>query len=83
MPAGQRLDGIGGFTCYGLIENCSDQGDQAGLPITLADDVILKKDVPEGGKILRRDVEADDSRIDFRTYALAVEISRRLETESL
>jgi predicted homoserine dehydrogenase-like protein len=82
LKAGARLDGIGGYSCYGLIENCGDQGADPGIPMTLADEVVLKKDVPEGGKILRRDVEADESRIDFRTYALAVEASRRLEAES-
>ena len=52
LKKGDELDGIGGFTCYGLIENCIDQGDSPGIPICLADQVFLKKDIKKDEKII-------------------------------
>jgi predicted homoserine dehydrogenase-like protein len=43
LRRGERLDGPGGYACYGLIENCSDT--PAGLPICLSDGAILLRDV--------------------------------------
>jgi predicted homoserine dehydrogenase-like protein len=71
LKQGETLDGIGGYCCYGLIENCADQGDDPGLPICLAEDVTLKRDVMQGEKILLRDVAYDPERLDFRLFALA------------
>jgi predicted homoserine dehydrogenase-like protein len=79
LKAGERLDGIGGYACYGLIENCADQVEAPGLPIAFSDDLVLRRDVPVDGKILRHDVEIPSERVDFRTYELAREASRRME----
>lgn len=48
----ENLDGIGGYTCYGLIENCAQNEEHPGLPICLTEDVILKRDVAKDEKIL-------------------------------
>jgi predicted homoserine dehydrogenase-like protein len=73
LNAGDILDGIGGYACYGLIENCHDQGDQPGLPICLADQVTLNKDIARDSKILLADVEFAPDRLDFVLYAKALE----------
>lgn len=57
LPAGSRLDGIGGFSCYGLIES-SPVGE--GLPICLAEGAILNRDVQADERISRDDVDFPD-----------------------
>ncbi len=68
LSPGDLLDGPGGFTCYGLIENMADQKDKEGLPICLADDVRVKRDIKKDAKILLRDVEYDPARADYAGY---------------
>jgi len=63
LRKGEKLDGIGGYTCYGLIENCAQNEDHPGLPICLADDVTLKRDVSKDGKILMTDVNYDPNEV--------------------
>lgn len=71
LQAGETLDGLGGYTCYGLIENCSENEKSPGLPICLAEDVVLNKDVAKDKKILLQDVTYDSNRPDFQLYTLA------------
>jgi predicted homoserine dehydrogenase-like protein len=71
LSKGEKLDGIGGYTCYGLIENCSENQNLPGLPICLADDVVLSRDVAKDEKILLREVSYDSNRADYRLFALA------------
>ena len=73
LPQGTTLDGVGGYACYGLIENCADQGQSPGLPICLAKDVVLKRNVPKDSKILLLDVTYDPHRLDFALYFKAKE----------
>jgi predicted homoserine dehydrogenase-like protein len=68
LRKGEKLDGVGGFTCYGLIEKTDSRGIPGGLPICLAEQVALKHDVPKDGRILLDDVEYDGQRIDFNLY---------------
>jgi len=75
LKGGDRLDGIGGYACYGLIENCMDNPDAPGLPICLAEDLALRRDVAKDEKILLADVDYDPSRLDF-------ELFRRAQAES-
>jgi len=63
LKAGERLDGMGGFTCYGLIdsyENCRRNDD---LPIALSVDCVLKRDVAKDQAISYRDVELPTGRL--------------------
>lgn len=60
----EALDGLGGFTCYGLIENCAD-APRPGLPICLAEGVTLKRDIGRDERIQLEDVEYDPGRLDF------------------
>lgn len=71
----ETLDGIGGFACYGLIENI-DTLRPAGLPICLAEGVTLKRDIAPDGRILLEDVEVDPHRPDFDLYAKALGVPR-------
>lgn len=76
LHAGETLDGIGGYTCYGLIENCLDNVQHPGLPICLAEGVVLQRDVAKDGKVYLDDVRYDRARFDFETHARALSLSR-------
>lgn len=63
LRAGETLDGMGGFTCYGLIdtyENCR-RGDY--LPMALSVDCRLKRDIAKDQPISYRDVELPAGRL--------------------
>jgi len=75
---GEKLDGLGGYTCYGLIENCNQDETNPGLPICLADEVTLRRDVSKDKKIHMDDVEYDIHRSDFTLFSKALDESRRL-----
>lgn len=75
LKAGEKLDGIGGYTCYGLIENYADNIENPGYPICLAEDVILKRDVLKDRKIFMEDLDVDTNRFDVKLYHKAVEYS--------
>jgi predicted homoserine dehydrogenase-like protein len=80
LRKGDRLDGIGGFTCYGLIENCFGDEGNPGLPICLAEDVALKSDVLRDEKICMDDIVYDPGRMDYVLYAKARECSCQRQT---
>jgi predicted homoserine dehydrogenase-like protein len=71
------LDGIGGYACYGLIENGSDQDQDPGLPICLAQGVTLTKPVGRDSRLRLGDVAYDPDRADFRMHRYAVEQARK------
>jgi len=45
LKAGERLDGIGGFCAYGLIENTREARAAEALPIGLSEGCILRRDM--------------------------------------
>lgn len=63
LKAGEVLDGIGGFTCYGTIENSGVC--QAGnmLPMGLSQDCRLERDVPKDYAITYADIELPEGRL--------------------
>lgn len=74
LKAGEKLDGIGGYACYGLIDNCAiDNGNEGhpGLPICLAEDIVLRRDITRDSPVLLSDVELPVSRCDFDLYRCA------------
>ena len=73
LKAGQTLDGMGGYAAYGLIENMSDNIDNPGIPICLAENVKVKRDIPRDQKILLSDVDIDKSQPSFDLYLKAIE----------
>jgi predicted homoserine dehydrogenase-like protein len=75
LEQGESLDGVGGYTCYGLIENCVDNIESPGLPICLADGIALKRAIRRDEKILLADVNYDSSAMEFELFARAQEYS--------
>lgn len=68
LRCGERLDGIGGYACYGLIENCHEAGHRSGLPICLADDVTLLRDVAADERLSLSDVSFREDDAAHRLY---------------
>jgi predicted homoserine dehydrogenase-like protein len=68
LKAGERLDGIGGFHCYGLITPAVQAHAEGMLPIGLADYARLTHDIAKDGPITRDAVvfEEDNLAIDLR-----------------
>jgi predicted homoserine dehydrogenase-like protein len=63
LKAGEKLDGMGGFTCYGLIDsydNCR-RGDY--LPMALSVDCRLKRNIAKDQPLSYRDVELPAGRL--------------------
>ena len=58
LKAGERLDGIGGFCTYGLIDNATAARATAALPIGLSEGCVLRRDVSKDSVLSFDDVEA-------------------------
>jgi len=58
LKAGERLDGIGGFCTYGLIDNASAARGMAALPIGLSDGRVLRRDITKDQVLSFEDVDA-------------------------
>lgn len=65
LRQGETLDGIGGYTCYGLIENASKN---QGLPICLAENIILNRSILKDEKIKMVDVDYSSNKFGFDLY---------------
>ena len=78
LSRGDTLDGIGGYACYGLIDNCRGPGSHTGLPICLADGVVLERDLERDEPVALADVRYDPDRFDFSLYGRALEASAAL-----
>jgi predicted homoserine dehydrogenase-like protein len=58
LSAGEALDGIGGFACYGLIDTMS--GAEGMLPVGLAEHAIMKRPVSQDQPVKLEDVEINE-----------------------
>ena len=74
LKAGETLDGEGGFTVWGKLVPARRSVDMAALPIGLAKDVGVTRDVAAGEIVTRHDVTLDEG-----SQAMAL----RLETEAM
>lgn len=63
LKAGEVLDGIGGFTCYGMIENSEVCRAEHLLPIGLSEGCCLVRDIPTDQAITYTDVELPAGRL--------------------
>lgn len=63
LKAGERLDGMGGYTCYGLIDTYDNCRRDDYLPMALSVDCRLKRDVAKDRPISYRDVELPAGRV--------------------
>jgi predicted homoserine dehydrogenase-like protein len=69
LKAGELLDGIGGFTCYGMIENSSTCKAENLLLMGLSEGCTLMRDIPKDGVITNADVEKPKGRLIDRLRA--------------
>lgn len=56
LKAGERLDGIGGFCSYGLIDNATAARGTSALPIGLSEGCVLRRDVAKDSALSFDDV---------------------------
>ncbi len=63
LKAGERLDGIGGFCSYGLIDNALSARTMAALPIGLSEGCLLLRDILKDDVISFHDVEQPSGRL--------------------
>jgi len=57
LKAGERLDGVGGFCAYGLIDNAASARSMAALPIGLSENCVLRRDVAKDSVLSFDDVD--------------------------
>ena len=72
LKAGEILDGEGGFCVWGKQTQADVSLARGLLPLGLAHDVKLKRDIPEGGALSWSDVDVDAS-------DTAVKVRREME----
>lgn len=63
LKAGERLDGVGGFCSYGLIDNRATARAVDALPIALSEGCILRRDLPKDSVISFADVDSPRGRL--------------------
>lgn len=63
LRSGERLDGIGGFCTYGLIDNYAAARAEDALPIALSEGCVLVRDVRKGCAIGFADVKMPGTRL--------------------
>ena len=63
LKAGEVLDGIGGFTCYGMIENSGDCQAENLLPMGLSEGCRLRRNIQKDMVISYSDVELPPGRL--------------------
>lgn len=61
LKEGEVADGIGGYCCYGLLDNMDTPGIEGAVPIGLIEGSIMKRPVKEGRLIRWDDVELPDN----------------------
>lgn len=63
LKAGERLDGVGGFCAYGLIDTDERAGADDALPISLSEGCVLRRDVPKDSVVSFNDVTMPATRL--------------------
>jgi predicted homoserine dehydrogenase-like protein len=63
LKAGERLDGVGAFCSYGLIDNRAAARAVGALPIGLSEECVLRRDVAKDEVISFDDVESPRGRL--------------------
>lgn len=72
LAEGERLDGLGGFACYGLIDNCGANAAHPGLPICLAEGTHLTRAVGRDQPIRMVDLRLSEHHDALSLYRDAV-----------
>ena len=73
LKAGEMLDGEGGYTVWGKLLPASTSLEQRTLPLGLAHQVKVIRDVPEGDTVTWDDVEMDTS---LKAYSIRKEFEK-------
>jgi len=68
LKAGERLDGIGGYTTYGTIENTEIARNQNLLPMGLSEDCILKNDIKIDQPVTFEDVKISHDTLCYKLW---------------
>lgn len=63
LKAGEALDGIGGFTCYGTIDNAEVTWRENLLPMGVSEGCRINRDIPKDQPITYDDVELPPGRL--------------------
>lgn len=63
LKAGERLDGMGGFTCYGLVDRYQTCRANDYLPMAVSLDCVLKRDLAKDTPITYADVTLPPGRL--------------------
>ena len=63
LKAGERLDGVGGFCTYGLIDNRAAARAEDALPIALSEGCVLRRNVPKDAVISFADIDSPRGRL--------------------
>lgn len=66
LKAGETLDGIGGFTCYGAIENSDVTQAESLLPMSLSGGCRLRRDILKDTAVSYADVEGPEELLSWR-----------------
>lgn len=73
LKAGERLDGMGGFTCYGLVERADVCLREDALPIAISLDCTLTRNIAKDQPIRYADVQLPPARLVDRLRAEQVQ----------
>jgi predicted homoserine dehydrogenase-like protein len=68
LKAGERLDGVGGFCAYGLIDTDERAGTENALPISLSEDCVLRRDIAKDSVVSFNDVTLPATRLSDRLW---------------
>ena len=68
LKKGEKLDGIGGFTAYGVIDKAKTADEERALPLGLAKGMIMKNNVAKGELVRRDDVEKEEESLLLQVY---------------
>ena len=68
LKKGELLDGIGGYTCYGMIDNHEICRKEGLLPMGLSDGCRLKADVRRDQAVAYSDIEVPEGRLGDRLW---------------
>jgi predicted homoserine dehydrogenase-like protein len=63
LPAGTTLDGVGGFDCYGVIEDAGVAARDRLLPMGIAGDCRLIRSIPQDQPLTYADIELPPDRL--------------------
>ncbi len=66
------LDGMGGYAAYGMIENLGDPEYKPGVPICIAENMTLKREIAKDERIAWDDIDFDPDEYAISLYLKAL-----------